>query len=83
MNILGGGEQSGPLDRASEIRGLHGDHGVESSGFKFASLLAGAIANNIREGKAVELVAMGAPNSVNQAIKAVAIAREYLKGGTI
>ncbi|HXB97949.1 MAG TPA: stage V sporulation protein S [bacterium] len=40
--------------------------------------VAGAIANNIREGRAVELVAMG-PNSVNQAIKAVAIAREYLR----
>lgn len=40
--------------------------------------VAGAIANNIREGRAVELVAMG-PNSVNQAIKALAIAREYLK----
>ena len=31
--------------------------------------VAGAIANNVREGKAVELVAMG-PNSVNQAVKA-------------
>lgn len=40
--------------------------------------VAGAIANNIREGRAVELVAMG-PNSVNQAIKAVAISREYLR----
>jgi stage V sporulation protein S len=40
--------------------------------------VAGAIANNIREGKAVELVAMG-PNSVNQAVKAVAISREYLR----
>lgn len=40
--------------------------------------VAGAISNNIREGKAVELVAMG-PNSVNQAIKAVAISREYLR----
>lgn len=40
--------------------------------------VAGAIANNIREGRAVELVAMG-PNSVNQAVKALAIAREYLR----
>jgi stage V sporulation protein S len=40
--------------------------------------VAGAIANNIREGRAVELVAMG-PNSVNQSVKAVAIAREYLR----
>ena len=40
--------------------------------------VAGAIANNIREGRAVELVAMG-PNSVNQAVKAVAISREYLR----
>ena len=40
--------------------------------------VAGALANNVREGRAVELVAMGA-RSVNQAIKAVAIARAYLK----
>jgi stage V sporulation protein S len=40
--------------------------------------VAWAIANNIREGRAVELVAMG-PNSVNQAVKAVAISREYLR----
>ena len=40
--------------------------------------VAGAIANNIREGKPVELVAMG-PNSVNQAIKAIAISRDYLR----
>ena len=40
--------------------------------------VAGAIANNIREGKTVEMVAMG-PKSVNQAVKAVAIARDYLQ----
>jgi stage V sporulation protein S len=40
--------------------------------------VAGAIANNIREAKAVEIVSMG-PKSVNQAVKAVAIARDYLK----
>ena len=40
--------------------------------------VAGAIANNIREGRAVELVAMG-PNSVNQSVKAVAIASDYLR----
>lgn len=40
--------------------------------------VAGAIANNVREGRAVELVAMG-PNSVNQAVKALAIARDYLR----
>lgn len=40
--------------------------------------VAGAIANNIREGKAVEVVSMG-PKSVNQAVKAVAIARDYLR----
>jgi stage V sporulation protein S len=39
--------------------------------------VAGAIANNIREGKEIEMVAMG-PQSVNQAIKAVTIARSYL-----
>jgi stage V sporulation protein S len=41
-------------------------------------IVAGAIANNIREGKQVEMIAMG-PNAVNQAVKALAIARDYLK----
>jgi stage V sporulation protein S len=40
--------------------------------------VAGAIAKNVREGRPVEVVAMGA-RSVNQAVKAVAIARNYLK----
>ncbi len=40
--------------------------------------VAGAIANNVREGKEVEMVAMGA-RSVNQAVKAIAIARDYLR----
>lgn len=40
--------------------------------------VAGAIANNIREGRAVEIIAMG-PNSVNQSVKAVAIAGSYLR----
>ena len=39
--------------------------------------VAGAIANNIREGKSIEIVAMG-PQSVNQSIKAMTIARSYL-----
>ncbi len=39
--------------------------------------VAGAIANNIREGKDIEIVAMG-PQSVNQAIKSIAISRSYL-----
>lgn len=39
--------------------------------------VAGAIANNIREGKEIEIVAMG-PQSVNQAVKAITIARSYL-----
>jgi stage V sporulation protein S len=39
--------------------------------------VAGAIANNIREGKEIEIVAMG-PLSVNQAIKAITISRSYL-----
>jgi stage V sporulation protein S len=39
--------------------------------------VAGAIANNIREGKDIEIVAMG-PQSVNQAIKAITISRSYL-----
>lgn len=39
--------------------------------------VAGAIANNIREGKDIDVVAMG-PQSVNQAVKAITIARSYL-----
>ena len=41
------------------------------------STVAGAIAKNVRDGKAVELVIMG-PFSVNQAIKALAIARSFM-----
>jgi stage V sporulation protein S len=39
--------------------------------------VAGAIANNVREGKSVEVVAMGA-QAVNQAVKAIALSRDYL-----
>lgn len=39
--------------------------------------VAGSIANNIREKKAVEITVMG-PNAINQAMKAAAIAREFL-----
>ncbi|MFP4465990.1 MAG: stage V sporulation protein S [Candidatus Goldiibacteriota bacterium] len=38
--------------------------------------VAGSIVNNIREGKTVDIVAMGA-NAVNQTVKAIAIAGEY------
>jgi stage V sporulation protein S len=44
--------------------------------------VAGAIANNIRENKSVEIIAMG-PQAVNQAVKALAISRDYLKGESI
>jgi stage V sporulation protein S len=44
--------------------------------------VAGAIANNIREGKKVEIIAMG-PQAVNQAVKAMAIARDYLSDESI
>ncbi len=40
--------------------------------------VAGSIANNIRESKAVEITVMG-PNATGQAMKAAAIAREYLR----
>lgn len=40
--------------------------------------LAGAIASCTREGSRVELTAIGA-GSVNQAIKAIAIARQYVE----
>jgi len=46
------------------------------------STVAGAIANNIRDGKAVEIVAMG-PESVNNTVKAIAIARGFLKGDSL
>ena len=39
--------------------------------------VAGSIVNNIREKKDVELVVMGAA-AVNQAMKAIAIGREYI-----
>lgn len=38
--------------------------------------IAGAISNNIREGKQIEIVAMGAA-AVNNAMKAMAIANEF------
>ena len=46
------------------------------------AIVAGSVANNVRERKSVELVAMGA-TAVNQAIKAVAIARDYLSRESI
>lgn len=39
--------------------------------------VAGAIAHNVRDGSAPTLMAMG-PRSVNQAVKAIAVARSYL-----
>ncbi|HDQ25496.1 MAG TPA: stage V sporulation protein S [bacterium] len=44
--------------------------------------VAGSIASNTREDKQVEIVVMG-PQAVNQAMKAIAIAREYLKGDNV
>ncbi len=43
------------------------------------STVAGAIANNVRDGKGVEIVAMG-PESINNTVKAIAIARGFLRG---
>jgi stage V sporulation protein S len=43
------------------------------------STVAGAIANNVRDGKQVEIVAMG-PESINNTVKAIAIARGFLRG---
>jgi stage V sporulation protein S len=61
----------------------HSEVGMDTMTLKVAATsnpatVAGAIANNIRENKAVDIVAMG-PKSVNQAVKAVAIARDYLR----
>jgi stage V sporulation protein S len=42
------------------------------------STVAGAIANNIRDARMVEIIAMG-PESVNNTVKAIAIARGFLK----
>jgi len=44
--------------------------------------LAGAIANRLRSGTEVEMVAIG-PDSVNQAVKAIAVARTYLEDDPI
>ncbi|MFN2449986.1 MAG: stage V sporulation protein S [Candidatus Baltobacteraceae bacterium] len=44
--------------------------------------VAGALAAVLRERTAAELQAVGA-GAINQAVKAVAIARSYLKGGEI
>jgi len=44
--------------------------------------VAGALAAALRERASAELQAVGA-GAINQAIKAVAIARNYLKGGDI
>jgi len=41
------------------------------------SLVAGALVKNMQEGKDVELLAVGA-GAINQAVKAVAIARGYI-----
>lgn len=41
------------------------------------STVAGAIAKYVRDGRRVEVVAMG-PNSVNNTVKAMAIARGFL-----
>ncbi len=43
------------------------------------STVAGAIANNVRDGKSVEIVAMG-PESINNTVKAIAIARGLPQG---
>ncbi len=50
---------------------------LKVSGKSNPKSVAGSIANNIREKKEVEIMVMG-PNAVNQAMKAVAIAREYV-----
>jgi stage V sporulation protein S len=44
--------------------------------------VAGSIANNIREKKEVEITVMG-PNAVNQAMKAIAIARDYIAADSV
>jgi len=44
--------------------------------------VAGAIANNIREKKQIEIIAMG-PAAVNQTMKSIAISREYLTNENI
>ncbi len=46
------------------------------------NLVAGAIAGILRDGKEAELQAIGA-GSVNQAVKAIAVARVFLEGDGI
>ncbi len=50
---------------------------LKVAGSSDPKVVAGAIVHNIREGKEIEIIVMG-PKSVNNAIKAVAISREYI-----
>ena len=51
---------------------------LEVAGKSNPKSVAGSIVNNIREGNTVEITVMG-PNAVNQAMKAIAIARGYIE----
>ena len=55
---------------------------LKVSGKSNPKSVAGSIANNIREKKSVEITVMG-PTAVNQAVKAIAIAREYIREDNI
>jgi stage V sporulation protein S len=66
----------------TERRPTRSSDGTDTTVLKIASQsvalrIAGALAKNVRKGQRVEMVAMG-PEPVNQAVKAIAIAREYL-----
>lgn len=64
----------------NDAQGSAGLDGTELkvAGRSQATTLAGAIAKRVRDEKAVSLVAIG-PQSVNQALKGIAIARKYLE----
>ena len=55
---------------------------LKVSGKSNPKSVAGSIANNIREKKDVDITVMG-PNAVNQAVKAIAIAREYMAADNV
>eukprot|EP00999_Lentomonas_sp_LEN2_P003028 NODE_884_length_1135_cov_117.538690_g842_i0.p1 GENE.NODE_884_length_1135_cov_117.538690_g842_i0~~NODE_884_length_1135_cov_117.538690_g842_i0.p1 ORF type:complete len:271 (+),score=35.45 NODE_884_length_1135_cov_117.538690_g842_i0:63-875(+) len=57
---------------------LGGEDVLKVAGSSNVKALAGAIANRIREGNQAKAVALGS-SSVNQAVKALAIARAYLE----
>lgn len=64
-------------DAAQRRRLNEPDNSIKVSGTSQAKSVAGKIAHSLREGASPVVLAIG-PNSINQAVKAVAIARGYV-----